>query len=223
MNNFYRYIEYLFGLPKSIYFCFKYFPLKVALKLPVFISSKVVLNSVKGKVILQTDHIRTGMIKIGFGYVGIFDKDVSRSMYENSGTIVFRGGTSVGHGSKISVGKDAIIDFGDNFTVTAESQICSQKKIKFGDNVLISWDCLIMDTDWHKIIKNGKQINNNKEISIGNNVWIGCRTTILKGVNIPNGCVVAANSNVVKSIHEARCIIAGNPAKKVKDDIQWKS
>lgn len=189
----------------------------------MFISNKVVFNSVNGKVILKTDKIRTGMVKIGFGYVGIFDKNMSRSMYENNGTIVFRGVTNIGHGSKISVGKNAIIDFGDNFAITAESQICSQKKISFGDNVLISWDCLIMDTDWHKIIKDGKQVNGNREICISNNVWIGCRSTILKGVFIPDGCVVAANSNVVRSIDDDCCIIAGNPAKKVKDEVEWRS
>lgn len=50
---------------------------------------------------------------------------------------------------------------------------------------------------------------------IGNNVWIGDKATILPNVSIGNGAIIAANSVVTKDVPEY-CIVAGNPAKIIK-------
>lgn len=163
------------------------------------------------------------MIRIGFGSVGIFDRNNSKSIWQNNGKIIFRGDKiNIGHGSKISVNKKGTLIFGRNFCITAESQIVCSKYIDFGENVLMSWQCLVMDTDFHKIYKNNKIKNLDEAIIIGNNVWIGCRNVILKGTKIANNCVIAANSTVVKNIEEESCIIAGNPAKVIEHNIDWK-
>lgn len=52
-------------------------------------------------------------------------------------------------------------------------------------------------------------------IKIGDNVWIGEKSTILKGVTIGNGAVVACNSVVTHDV-EANTVVAGNPARMVK-------
>ena len=67
------------------------------------------------------------------------------------GHVVFKGRGYIGHGAKISVGKDATLMVGDNFTISAESTIVSMLNINFGDDCLLSWDILIMDSDLHKI------------------------------------------------------------------------
>lgn len=54
------------------------------------------------------------------------------------------------------------------------------------------------------------------EIVIGNNVWLGAQTTILKGARIGDGCVVAARSVVLKGDYPANSIIAGYPAKVIR-------
>lgn len=58
----------------------------------------------------------------------------------------------------------------------------------------------------------------NKRIVIGDNCWIGSGTVILAGVEIASGCVIGANSVVTKSFPE-NCVIAGNPAKVIKQRI----
>lgn len=58
----------------------------------------------------------------------------------------------------------------------------------------------------------------NKRIIIGDNCWIGSGTVILAGVTIASGCVIGANSVVTKSFPE-NCVIAGNPAKVIKQRI----
>ena len=58
-------------------------------------------------------------------------------------------------------------------------------------------------------------------IVIGSHVWIGSRVSVLKGSVIPDGCVVASSS-VVKSIFtEKNALIAGNPAKIVRQNVSW--
>ena len=70
------------------------------------------------------------------------------------------------------------------------------KNIKIGNNVVISEELIIRDSDNHRVIENGEEKENTKNIVIGDNVWIGLRSIILKGANIGNGCIVAAGSVV---------------------------
>ena len=95
MNKFTRMIEYICGLPKTIYFNLKCLPFLQAIKLPIFISHRVILASLKGKIVFDCGNVKTGMVKIGFGYVGIFDRYRSRSIIENKGTLVLGGVTSI--------------------------------------------------------------------------------------------------------------------------------
>jgi acetyltransferase-like isoleucine patch superfamily enzyme len=206
---------------KSIYFNLKYLPFKYAIRLPIFVSNKVFLLEAKGAIKIDPP-ISTGMILIGYGNIGIFDKKRSRSIWQVYGNVIFNGKANIGHGCKISVGKDAEISFGDGFTVSAETQIISHKKIKFGKNVLISWDCLFIDTDFHKIFdKAGRRINSPKPIIIGDKVWIGCRNVILKGSKVSDGSIIAANSFLNKDISEQSGIFIGNPIQFVKGQIYW--
>lgn len=56
-------------------------------------------------------------------------------------------------------------------------------------------------------------------VVIGENCWIGRNVSIMKGVTIGDNSVIAANSVVTKSV-PANCIVAGNPAKVVKTNIE---
>jgi acetyltransferase-like isoleucine patch superfamily enzyme len=170
-----------------------------------------------GKVIAHNR--ATGAIQIGFGSVGIVDKKYCRTIWGNGGTIEFMGNASFGRGTKISCG--GYLKVGDKFHVSANSDLVCEKDVKIGDDVLISWQCLIMDTDFHSIYRKGtiEKINPDKTICIGNHVWIGCRTTILKGSKIPNNSVIAACSVVTSSHEEQNAIYAGNNL--LKHDIEW--
>lgn len=56
-----------------------------------------------------------------------------------------------------------------------------------------------------------------KDVNIGENCWIGMNSTILPGVTLGNGTIVGAGSVVTKSFQEGHCVIAGNPAKIIKE------
>lgn len=63
---------------------------------------------------------------------------------------------------------------------------------------------------------NGWELSESAPISIGDAAWIGANSTILKGVTIGDGAVVASGSVVTKNV-DAYTIVAGNPARRVKD------
>ena len=67
----------------------------------------------------------------------------------------------------------------------------------------------------------GRQTNLPQPITVGSHVWFGCRCLILKGVTVPDDCVVAAGSLLNGNYPVAKSIIAGNPAKTVKENISW--
>lgn len=217
-----RYVEYVLSLPKSIYLNFRVLPFKDAIKLPLLVRYNTVMSSYSGKVTILGGAV-LGSIKIGFGHVGCFDKKYERSIWEVAGNLVFEGRASFGHGSRILVGENATLYVGDKFVNTAGITIICFFNIKIGKNVLTSWETLIMDTDFH-IIRNIAQVDEGKrekEIVIGNHVWIGCRATILKGTNILDDSVIAAGAVVSKKIESPSVLVAGNPALIKKTNITW--
>jgi len=125
---------------------------------------------------------------------------------------------------------EAKLIIGENCFVGGRTNIVSTSEILIGDNTLISHDCYIIDTDGHSMdaqlrrhdIPNrwkgfkdwGTVISS--PISIGEDVWIGPHSIVLKGVNIGRGAVVAAGSVITKDV-KSYTLVAGVPAKKIKE------
>ena len=209
---------------KTVYFNFHYFPIKTALRMPVFIYWRSELYKMKGKVIIDAP-VTTGMLKFGAHGLGTQDLLYSRTMWELMGTFIIKGKASIGRGSKISVGDGAVLTLGRGFTITGNSEIICHQKISFGSDCLLSWDILMMDTDFHDVInEKGDVINSPKPITIGDHVWIGCRNTILKGVSIASDNIISANSTITKSIKESHCVIGGHGSNVgiIKQGCSWK-
>lgn len=212
-------IRYCSGLTKSIYVNFRLLPFKQAIKLPIIVSRKTKLISLSGKVILG--NVKPGIIRIGFGGSdNMIDYRYSRTVLKINGIINFKGKSKIGMGSRILV--NGVLTLGNNFNITGDALILCSKKIDIGNDTMVSWESIIMDSDQHEIYdKNNNFINKNKEIIIGNNVWIGARCFILKNTIIKDGCIIGANTTVTKSFNNQSCIIAGNPPKILKKEISW--
>ena len=95
--------------------------------------------------------------------------------------------------------------------------IHAEKKIVIGNNCVVASGVHIIDSNGHLVYSSNRTIgrDNPEEIIIGNNVWIGINSIILKGTTIGNNCVISAGS-VVKGNYPSDSIIAGNPAVVVK-------
>lgn len=107
--------------------------------------------------------------------------------------------------------------------------IWAKKSITIKDNVKIGGDCILMDTDAHNLdylVRNSDEIDVNgmaidsitaksAPIYIEDDVLIGTRCIVLKGVTIGARSIIGSGSVVTKSI-PADCIAAGNPCKVIK-------
>lgn len=152
---------------------------------------------------------------------------------------IWRGGVRLYSGSSIHIVKGATIDIGkavsfypnvkidmqstgaqlkigNNTFINRDSKIFCKDMVHIGNRCAISWDVTIMDHDFHYIDDN----ENSKPIYIGDNVWIGCHSIILKGVHIGDGAVVGAGSVVTKDV-PSYSVVGGNPAKVIKTDVRW--
>ncbi len=146
--------------------------------------------------------------------------------------------------SKISIGKGTQIagtllitpfggkiTIGENCYVGDHSRIWSAEEIEIGSNVLLSHNVNVMDTNAHETDANERaesykqQVVNGypktkgnvetAKVKIGDHVWVGFNSIILKGVTIGEGAIIAAGSVVTKDV-QPYTMVAGNPANVIK-------
>lgn len=110
-------------------------------------------------------------------------------------------------GTHIKIGKGSFI----NYSCVVEDQV------EIGDNCMIAFD-VIFCTSTHKIgpheKRGGESIS--LPIKVGDGCWVGARVTVLPGVTIGEGCIIAAGA-VVKSDCEPDGLYAGVPARRIKE------
>ena len=131
---------------------------------------------------------------------------------------------------KLKVSPNGRIIIGDYTIVNVATEIGSEEEITIGDHVIISRDVTIFDNNNHptdpdvriQLCESGFYSalwawdrSAHSPVHIGSNVWIGQSSTILKGVTIGTGSIIAASAVVTKDV-PPYCIAAGNPAKIVK-------
>lgn len=121
-------------------------------------------------------------------------------------------------GTRVTVNEGASLELGTGY-MNYEGVIECFDKIVLGDGVVVSENVTFRDSDNHIINQeNGVQ---SAPIIVKNHVWIGLRATILKGVTIGEGAIVAANSVVTKDV-PPHSLVAGIPAKVIKENVEWK-
>jgi len=126
---------------------------------------------------------------------------------------------------------NSCITIGNNVYIGCGVIIDSACSIEIGNDVLISYQVIIQDSDNHshqfRLRKNDNKdwkerrehdwnVTPKKAIKIANGVWIGARAILLKGVIIGEGAIIGAGSVVTKDV-SAWTIVAGNPAKVIRE------
>ena len=107
------------------------------------------------------------------------------------------------------------IHLGKNVFINAGCKFQDQGGITIGDNVLIGHNVVMATLNHNEDIKKrGNLIP--APISIGNDVWIGSNATILSGVSVGDGAIIAAGAVVTKDV-KAKTIVGGVPAKYIRD------
>jgi len=94
--------------------------------------------------------------------------------------------------------------------------------VTIGKNCMFSWGIDVWCTDVHTILDmDGNIANYGKSIEIQDHVWVGKDSKIGKNTKISKDSIVGWNSVVTKKFDETNVVIAGNPAKIVKNGINW--
>ena len=136
-------------------------------------------------------------------------------MYKNSNFRI-NGTVKILSGFKIDIRDNAMLTIDHDTLINMDCSIYCFKRIVIGADCLFGPGVKIRDFDGHIIDGNSTA----KDVVIGNHVWLGENSIILKGVTIGDGSIVAAGSVVTKDVPE-RAIVAGNPAKVIRNQITW--
>lgn len=130
-------------------------------------------------------------------------------------------GAVIRAGAHIWVAPGAVLNIGARSSVGARCSINVMSRVSIGQDSAVSWDCEIMDTDFHQITKpDGTRPQRDLPISIGDRVLVGARVLILKGVTLGDGAIVGAGSVLSRDVPSGR-VAAGNPAREVGQAASW--
>ncbi len=117
--------------------------------------------------------------------------------------------------------KPAVLSIGYNTSIMDRTKINARTLVSIGKECNISWDCDILDNDFHAILdSHGNPGEVTKPVVIEDHVWIGCNAIILKGVTIGHDSVVAAGSVVIKDV-PPYSLVGGNPACLIRSIGGW--
>lgn len=114
-----------------------------------------------------------------------------------------------------------VLKIGSRVMIGYHTDISVAQRVEIGDDVMFAKDCFVADNDGHPLSPIRRKLHDPvrrdevKPVKIGNNVWIGTGSYILKGSQIGDGAVIAANS-VVTGVVEPNSLYGGSPAKFIK-------
>ena len=201
-------------------------------------------SDVTARVILQGDGNR---LTLGSG-VSLASDDPSR---EDTAIVVSgdRNEVIIGPESRLNIslrieGDDCRIVIGANCILTFNANLRAGGRIEIGDGttmvkgamqvhecatIQIGRDCMVSTlvyisvSDIHPIYDRatGERINPPASVVIGDHVWLGLRSMIMKGARIESGAVVAAGA-VVSGHVPADSIVAGAPARVLRENVEWR-
>lgn len=117
------------------------------------------------------------------------------------------------------------IALGEHVTLTGNDHLAALEgtRLEIGADCLIAKHVSFRTGDSHSLVKKGtkERLNPAKDIRIGKHVWIGSNVTVLKGSVVADHCTVGANSLVCKAHDIPNCVLAGVPAKVLREDTDW--
>ncbi|MDX2187626.1 MAG: acyltransferase [Opitutaceae bacterium] len=121
-------------------------------------------------------------------------------------TVSLRNGERIAIGGNCHIGEGSFLWAGD-----------STGRIRIGDNVSFAPNVFVTASDYRfvKGVPFRQQPKNEKDIVIGNDVWLGANVVVTAGVTIGDGCIVGAGAVVTKDL-PANTICGGIPAKVIK-------
>ncbi len=108
-------------------------------------------------------------------------------------------------GDKLIIGKFCMIASGATFIMNGANHV---------SNAITSYPFAIFGADWSQAME-GKHYPIKQDTLIGNDVWIGYKATIMPGIQVGDGAIIATNATVTKDV-APYSIVGGNPAREIR-------
>lgn len=155
---------------------------------------------------------------LSMGYKRVPNKVSTRLQMDKLTKLTVNGNFSFNEGSYVWITHSGHLILDGGFINEGATITCAST-IRIGKGASIARGAAIRDYDGHYI----EELNYRtaKPITIGENVWIGYRALIMKGVTIGDGAIIGANSVVTHDI-PAHCIAVGNPARVIRENVNWR-
>lgn len=232
LNDYLGYLEAIwhFDNPrffKTIYLNFRVCDTKTAFKCPIYVYGKTRIWSLNGKVYFDCKSIYSGMIKWGYDW-GYRSNGITIIRIE--GEVHFAGKCLLAQATDIAVFQNAVLSIGEGGKILENSLIYCTNNINIGRNFSFTFQSSMMDTNFHYLVDIGKSRVPRKTapIYIGDNVWVGNRATIKKGVVVPDNTIIAASYSVLTKDYSSippYSILGGCPAKLLSSGYSrvWKN
>ena len=221
-----RYRKYMWTVNwwKTIVFCFRMFPLRQAIHLPVLLFGDVDISRCKGGRCEFINDIPSNelfaQVLIGNVFCELHGHNVHpfHSYLGIQGVLRLGRRVFISGGVCIRIKDNATLTIGDWAYFGPNVKIACYDSITIDHHVRTSWESQIYDTNFHYVISSsGITHRTSKPIYIQHNVWIGNRTTIMAGAQMGAYSIVASNSLLNKDFSTIeRGLFAGTPAKLVK-------
>jgi acetyltransferase-like isoleucine patch superfamily enzyme len=133
-------------------------------------------------------------------------------------------GARLAMGCKLVVGTGkypAMLSLGPRAIVGPGTRIMAATQVRIGARCMISWNCSIFDSIGHKLwLKSTGESEIEAPITVGDDVWIGPNSIIMKGVTIGSGSVIGAGSVVRRDV-PPNSLAVGNPARVIDQVLKW--
>lgn len=147
------------------------------------------------------------------------------SVYGNGNTVTL-GKFVSGSGLHIAVEDDGnTVALGDKTTFSRPVHLAAIEgtRLMLGEDCMLSANISVRTGDSHSVVDlEGNRINPSKDVIIGNHVWIGNTVLITKGAHVADNSIIGTGSVVTRAFETTGVVVAGNPAKIVKEHISWK-
>ena len=207
-------IDYNINVFKTIYVNFAFLPYKQALRFPIFVYGKVKVYAHSGKIVIE-DRIRPGMIHLGMN-TDKFSASKGGALINITGKLIFKGTALFSVDYALNIFGECSIGKYDGFGNSVK--ICCWNNISIGKSCRVGVESQIFDTNFHYMrnIETGQIDRRDGVVIIGDYCWIGNRTTLAKGTQLPDFSIVSGNSLVNKNFISSDVkypFFAGLPAK----------
>ncbi len=137
------------------------------------------------------------------------------------GQLITGSGVRIAHHCTLDVGKNGLLSIGSRVVIGPYTRIMAATQVRIGDRCMISWNCSIFDSIGHRLwLEETGEVEIEAPITIGDDVWIGPYSIIMKGVTIGNNSVIGAGSVVRRDV-PPNTLVYGNPARPAGKVVRW--